>query len=110
WGIYPEVGKSHLAVFEFAEPVEISAEEALTVRLEQIHGGGHLIGRLRLSVTSAPAPLPVQAEVLPPAITAILRTAAGERTDAQRAALAGFVLLEQVARDLAALPPRQKVY
>ncbi|MBI3864797.1 MAG: PSD1 domain-containing protein [Planctomycetia bacterium] len=110
WGIYPEVGKPHLAIFEFSQPVEISADEALSVRLEQVHGGGHLIGRLRLSVTSAPAPLPVQAEVLPPQITAILKVPAAERTNPQRAELAAFVLLEQVGRELAALPPRQKVY
>jgi mono/diheme cytochrome c family protein len=110
WGIYPEVGKSHVAVFEFAEPLVVSAEEHLTVRLEQIHGRGHLIGRVRLSVTSAPAPLPVQADVLPAQILASLGTPATARTDQQRATLAGFVQLERVVHDLAALPPQQKVY
>jgi mono/diheme cytochrome c family protein len=110
WGIYPEVGRSHLAVFEFAEPIDVSNDQVLTVRLEQTHGGGHLIGRVRLSVTSAPAPLPVQAEVLPAQISAILGTPATERTDAQRAALAGFMLLEKVTRELAVLPPQRKVY
>ncbi len=110
WGIYPEVGKSHLAVFEFAEPISVSADETLAVRLEQIHGRGHVIGRVRLSVTSVPSPLPVQADVLPAQITAILGTPAAERTEQDRAALAGFVLLERAARDLAALPPQQKVY
>jgi mono/diheme cytochrome c family protein len=110
WGIHPEVGKSHLAVFEFAEPIELSAQEALTVRLEQTHGRGHLIGRVRLSVTTAPAPLPAEADVLPAQIAVILATPAAERTDQDRTALAGFVLLERVARELAALPPQQKVY
>jgi mono/diheme cytochrome c family protein len=110
WGVFPEIGKPHLAVFEFAEPIEISAEESLTVRLEQTHGRGHLIGRVRLSVTSVPAPLPVQAEVLPAEITAILTISAAQRADQHRATLAGFALLERVTRDLAALPPQQKVY
>jgi len=110
WGIYPEVGKPHLAVFEFAEPVEFAQGSTFTVRLEQIHGGGHLIGRVRLSVTGSPAPLAAQADVLPGEIAAILRTANSERTVANRAALAAFVLLEKVERELAALPAPQRVY
>jgi mono/diheme cytochrome c family protein len=56
WGIYPEVGKSHLAVFEFAEPVVFNEGITLTVRLEQIHGGGHLIGRSGLPRIARPWP------------------------------------------------------
>jgi hypothetical protein len=110
WGIYPAVGKPHLAIFEFAEPLELTAESLLTVRLEQIHGGGHIIGRMRLSVTSAPAPLPAQSEVLPREITEILTIPTVERSDQNRAALAAFVLLEKTERELAALPPQQKVF
>ncbi|MGE5193541.1 MAG: PSD1 and planctomycete cytochrome C domain-containing protein [Deltaproteobacteria bacterium] len=110
WGIYPQVGKSHLAVFESAEPVDFAAGTTVTVKLEQIHGGGHLIGRVRLSVTSAPAPLPVQADVLPREITEILRTPLADRSLQSRAALAAHVLLEKADRELAALPAQQKVY
>ena len=110
WGIYPEVGKSHLAVFEFAEPLEFSAGMTLTARLDQIHGGGHLIGRVRLSVTDSPAPLRATADVLPSEITAILRTPNADRTAANRAALSARVLLERVERDLSSLPAQQRVY
>jgi mono/diheme cytochrome c family protein len=110
WGIYPQVGKSHLAVFEFAEPVEFPAGTTITVKLEQIHGGGHLIGRVRLSVTGAAAPLPVEAEVLPREIVAILQTPVAQRSPQNRAILAAHVLLEKTERELAALPPQQKVY
>src|SRR5262249_44022248 len=110
WGVYPEVGRSHVAVFELAEPVELSAESTLIVRLEQVHGGGRLIGRLRLSLTNAAVPLPVQLELIPREIAETLRTPPGERTDRDRTALAALMLLEQVERDLAALPLPQKVY
>jgi mono/diheme cytochrome c family protein len=110
WGIYPQVGKSHVAVFEFAEPVEFAAGATITIKLEQIHGGGHLIGRVRLSVTGAAAPLPIQAEVLPREIGEILRTPVAERTPQNRAALAAYVLLDKTERELAALPAQQKVY
>ena len=110
WGIFPEIGKSHLAVFEFAEPIQLADDEQLSIRLEQTHGRGHLIGRVRLSVTNAPAPLPVQADVLPAPINTILAVAPADRSDAQRADLAAFVKLEQTARELASLPPMSKVY
>jgi mono/diheme cytochrome c family protein len=110
WGIYPQVGKAHLAVFEFAEPVEFAAGATVTVKLEQIHGGGHLIGRVRLSVTGAAAPLPVHADVLPREIAEILRTPVAERSNQHRAILAAHVLLEKTERELAALPSQQKVY
>lgn len=111
WGIFPEVGKSHVAVFEFAEPlVQSAAGCLLTVKLEQIHGGGHLIGRVRVSVTSAPAPLPVQTETLPREIAEIVRIPIMERSAQARATLAAHVLLEKVEHELAALPPPQKVY
>ncbi|MBS0261430.1 MAG: PSD1 domain-containing protein [Planctomycetes bacterium] len=110
WGIFPEIGKSHRAVCEFTEPITLAETDLLTVRLEQSHGRGHLIGRVRIAVTSAPAPLPAEADVLPAAIVAILQTPLEQRTNAQRATLAGHVLNEQLSRDLAALPAPQKVY
>ena len=69
WGIYPQVGKPHEAVFEFAEPLDCREETELTLALEQLHGGGHLIGRFRLSLTEAAPPLkvaPARMEVPPP--------------------------------------------
>lgn len=50
WGIYPAVSKNHVAVFPLERAVEGTA---ITVVLKQLHGGGHLIGRMRLSVTDA---------------------------------------------------------
>ena len=110
WGIHPQEGRSHRAIFEFAEPVESSTGGTLTVRLEQTHGREHLIGRVRLSVTTLPTPFPIQADVLPGEIAADLQTANADRSDRQRAALAAYVLIQQIERELAALPPQRKVY
>ena len=110
WGIYPEIGKSHLAVMEFAEPVAMEGGVMLTVKLEQIHGGGHLIGRPRIAVTDLPTPLPLLAEVLPSQVAEALKAEPGQRTPAQQATLAGFLVKQRLEQQLAALPPQQYVY
>lgn len=110
WGIYPEVSKPHLAVFEFAEPVTIAGGTVLTVRLEQIHGGGHLIGRPRLSVTDVSTPLPLQTDVLPSHISDILKVEPAQRTPQQQADLAAFVWNQRLEQELAALPAASFVY
>ncbi|MBA4191721.1 MAG: hypothetical protein C0467_27390 [Planctomycetaceae bacterium] len=108
WGIYPQVGKSHEAVFQLAEVTGGDGETELVVKLEQLHGGGHLIGKFRLSFTSTA--LPVKAAAVPPALRAILAIPAAKRTPAQRTELARHVLQEQTADELSALPPPAKVY
>ena len=108
WGIYPEVGKPHSAVFEFKEPVGFDGGTALTFTLEQKHGGGHLIGRLRLAVARGPAAL--RAAAVPEAITQILAVPHERRNDAQKADLARFVLRRRLDARLAALPAPQSVY
>ena len=54
WGIYPEVGKPHHAVFELAEDV---GDGPLTFTVVQTHPASHPIGRFRLSVTTATRPV-----------------------------------------------------
>ncbi|MES2793781.1 MAG: PSD1 and planctomycete cytochrome C domain-containing protein [Planctomycetota bacterium] len=110
WGIYPEVSKPHVAVLEFAEPVAFESGTVLTVRLEQIHGGGHLIGRPRISVTDLSTPLPLSSEVLPSHITDIVKIEPAQRTPAQQVALTGFVVNLRLEQQLAALPAQQFVY
>jgi len=108
WGIYPEVGKPHQAVFEFTEPVSFAGGAALSFTLEQQHGGGHLIGRARLSVTTAARPASLS--LLPEPLRRILIVPADKRDAGQKADLALHVLKEQVESKLAALPAPQMVY
>jgi hypothetical protein len=108
WGIYPEVGKPHEAVFEFNHPVDFDGGSALTFTLEQRHGGGHLIGRLRLSVTSSPGP--VRVSTLPPAVVAALAVPTARRSEEQWTELARHVLLQETDAQLSALPQQQAIY
>ncbi len=108
WGIWPQVGRAHHAVFELAEPLDAAGGKVLTITLAQLHGRAHTIGRLRLAATTAPRP--VNATTLPGPITEILAGAPEQRTDEQRAELARHLLLQRIAAQLAALPPPELVY
>ncbi len=108
WGIYPQVGKTHTAVLEFKEPISFAGGTTLTLHLDQLHGGGHLIGRLRIAVTTAPPPL--RQDPIPDAVAAILSLPAEQRSGAQRAELALHVLKKKIESELAQLPPQQMVY
>ncbi len=107
WGIHPNVGKPHTAVFELAESLSLADGAALTFILKQLHGG-HCIGRLRLSVTDAePA---ARAALLPETIQGILEQPAPQRTEDQRATLAASVLKQVLAAELAMLPAPSMAY
>jgi hypothetical protein len=108
WGIHPEVGKPHHAVFELKEDYHGGEGVTWTFILEQNHGGGHLIGRLRLSVTTASRPVRVGS--LPGKIADLLAVPARERTSAQKQELASYHVRNQIEAKLAALPKPQLVY
>ncbi len=108
WGIYPQVGKPHRAVFELAEEVGSDGGTILTFVLEQTQPAGHPIGRLRLSVTTAPRP--VRLAAVPDEIAQILAVSPASRTDDQRRELAAYYLADSLDRQLAALPAQELVY
>ncbi len=107
WGIYPRVGESHLAVFEFESPVKLAAGAKLVVALKQLHGGGHLIGRFRLSATDSPN---ANAEAVPPLVSTGLRLPREQRTAEQRLAIAAHALRQHAQDELAKLPVPAQVY
>ena len=110
WGIHPRVGENHRAIYEFAQPLAIDGAAVLTVVLEQLHGGGHLIGRPRISVTTATDSLALDGELVPAEINALLKKPAAQRSDLERAELARYVRQSQVERDLVALPAPQMIF
>ncbi len=108
WGIYPQVSKPHQAIFTFEQAVGFAEGTLLTVELQQLHGGGHLIGRFRLSVhAEANEPLPAQ---LPSSLASLFNIPSAWRTEAQRAELARLIWFERLAKELAQLPTPLKVY
>lgn len=108
WGIYPQVGKSHEAVFEFKEPLTLAENQSLTVVLKQLHGGGHLIGRPRVSLTASKDPLRLQP--LPPDIAKALATPREQRAADQKFELARYQQTEHTRRELAKLPKPSLIY
>jgi hypothetical protein len=108
WGIYPEVGKPHAAVFVLKEPLRLAGGTRLFFTVEQQHGGGHLIGRLRLSATGQTPP--ASFKQLPDHVRKTLEKPANGRTHKERDELALFALQQNVESDLASLPPAKLVY
>jgi hypothetical protein len=107
WGIHPEVAKAHHAVFEFQEPIALADGSTLTVTLKQLHGGSHLIGAFRISVTDADSG---QAIALPQAIERILSLAESDRTDDEKLSLAAYFGNLAADAELAELPVQATVY
>lgn len=108
WGIFPQVGQPHVAVFELREPLSPMSATRLRFALHQLHGGGHLIGRFRLSVTDQNPPLPI--DLLPESIVATMQVPRAQRTPSQRQELAVFLCQEELEQALAALPLPARVY
>jgi mono/diheme cytochrome c family protein len=108
WGVFPEVGKPHEAVFEFKTPLAGAEARRLKIVVKQLQGRRHTIGRFRLSVTDA-AP-PVGLDVLPSEIASLLNISAAARTPEQTLALALHFQKDRVLRELAALPPPSLIY
>jgi hypothetical protein len=82
WAIYPQPKVTHRAVFETGADVGGEGGTLLVLTLEQPYGGGHTLGRLRLSVTDAPPPVR-EVGIADEVIAAALRPAA-ERTSAEQ--------------------------
>jgi hypothetical protein len=110
WGIFPQVGQSHRAIVQFDPPAGIAGGTEFTIELDQLHGGGHLIGRFRLALTTTPAPLKIESPLLPLKVTEPLAVPPAWRSDAQKAILAGFAWEQLLEKELAALPPSSRVY
>jgi hypothetical protein len=86
WAIAPKIGVPHFLIAQTKEPVGFSGGTKLGFRFDHYHGNSHVIGRMRLSVTTERDPdalWPVPGE-----IAELLAIAPTERTDAQRRRLA----------------------
>ena len=57
WSIFPEMGKAHEAVVTTAAPIDHRFGARLRVTFDFHFGGGHNLGRFRLSATTAEGPL-----------------------------------------------------
>jgi len=107
WGIYPKVGQSHHAVFELETAVEITPGSHIAVVLKQLHGVGHLIGRVKLYATDSPN---AAAAVVPEPVRSGLKIAHDQRSSEQQQAIAAYALQTEAEQQLAALPASSTAY
>jgi hypothetical protein len=85
WAVSPNFGVTHWAVFELQEPIDVADGAVLTFTFSQQYStGDHQIGRFRLSVAAAKAPVPLG---LSEDLQTILDTPAAERDAKRQAAL-----------------------
>jgi len=108
WGIHPKMGEPHHAVFKLKEPLAFGEGAKLVFILKQLHGEGHVIGRLRLAMTSERSPAMTTA--LPAELERVLALPKANRSEDDEAALAKFVVNRRIADELVALPKPSLVY
>ena len=113
WAISPQAGQRHVAVYAFEQPAGFTGGTKLTITLDQNYqGGSHNLGRFRLSVTSAQAPLTL--EGLPRPVAAALAIERSKRVAEEREAIRAyfktvdpeFLRLNQVAAEHAKKAPK----
>jgi hypothetical protein len=88
WAIAPRFHQPHWAVLEPAEPIGFGEGTILRFKLEQNHGAGRTIGRLRVSAVTGS----VSGPPVPVAVAEALALPAAERGGRQRQAIADFRL------------------
>jgi len=108
WGIHPQQGQPHRAMFVFEKPIEAAKGDTIEIDLHQNHGRQHLIGRPRLSMTHLDKP--VFQKSIPLQIYKIIESNPEKRTKEEKKALAFHFAKVVNEQDLAALGAQQKVY
>ena len=107
WGIHPQEGQAHRAVFELAVPLVPHPGDRWSLVLRQSHGGSHLIGRFRVSITDAPGEA---SRVIPAQIASIVDRPPESWTQDQSRIVTTFFLRERLRQQLAGLPEPSRVY
>ena len=108
WAIFPQMGKSHQAMFKLASPLGFDEGTTLNFVMEQRYAGKlHNLGKFRISVTTAKEPL--LKESLPEAILKAIALPLEKRTAEQRAAVANYyrgldVELKRLQQEVADAP------
>jgi hypothetical protein len=108
WAIGNGIGKNQAALFRLQQPVKADDGVLLTVVMDQRFGGGHNIGKFRLSVTADKNPR--LSSPVTPNLAKLLDTPAEMRTAEQKATLRNRYLAQdaeykRLAVDAAKVPP-----
>ena len=90
WAISPQLGKSHVAVFEVKNSFGFKEGTIITFTMDQKYQGkDHNLGKFRLSVTTGKPPVLLQSTT-PEYISKLLDIAPGERGPEQKTVLANY--------------------
>ena len=88
WAVMPQFGKANEWVAQFAEPLEVTQPETVTVVMHQYHGSGnHVVGRFRIGTTSATGAAADPFKSLPVEIKELIQVSASERSEPQNKAV-----------------------
>ncbi len=88
WAVMGAAGADHAIYFSLAQPIVGAGEKVITATLRFDYGDNHTLGKFRLSATSMPGSIAVPKALVPPEISAILKTESSARTEVQRTQLA----------------------
>lgn len=90
WGVMGKIGEDHALLLELAERLPEDAA-ALVFTMRHDYGANHIVGQFRLSATASQNPLPPAGlGKLPDNVRDAIKTAADQRTDAHRSAIAEY--------------------
>lgn len=107
WGVYPRVGESHQAVFTLDQPCELTPASSLVVVIQQLHGEGHLIGRVKLYASDAEG---AAVQMLPDSVASAMDVPHDQRTPDQHNVVKAYALERYANGQLAALPAASTVF
>ncbi|MFN9719008.1 MAG: PSD1 and planctomycete cytochrome C domain-containing protein [Planctomycetota bacterium] len=108
WAIAPQFGKPHWAIFVLSEPLKVSQEQTLTIRMDQHFGNARTIGCFRISAVTGTGDLKGDIADLPEGIAAMSGKAFASLTAGDRKILLNYrmqadALSQQADQHLASL-------
>lgn len=111
WGIYPQVGRDHQLVGVLSQPLDVSGSAPeLRVEVLQAHGGSHLIGRARVSVSGDSDPAATSEPLPDPSMLEALASPQLDLSQPSHRSLVRWIKVRELREQLAQLPPQQLVY
>ena len=97
WAVHPQTGRGHVAIFDLERSVGFPSGTRITIQMEHFCHKDHNLGKFRLGITSAPAPVALG----PPdaAILEIIEKGRGHRTDEEQFRLLSYYKYADPALD-----------
>jgi mono/diheme cytochrome c family protein len=87
WAIDPQIGKDHVAAFDFESPVAFPGGTKLSVQLRFNNNVGHGMGRPRIALTSSENPAELSTTALAESVYKLIDLGPDKRTPEQTALL-----------------------